>query len=86
MPDETEDRLVIVAIPPLVVLIKQLEKIKGSPLSQEEVETIRDNAVCMRLPQSVARQMAKTRGYEDIDPANVWVEWQAVRDQIRSGI
>ena len=33
----------------------------------------------MMLPLSKKRLMDEKRGYEDINPENVWPEWQAFR-------
>ena len=75
----TDERLVIVAIPPLVTLLLAQEKQKGSPLGEQEVLAIRDKAVCMRVRESVAAQMAETRGYDDITLENAWDDWNAAR-------
>ncbi|MEM1195587.1 MAG: hypothetical protein AAGH57_05740 [Pseudomonadota bacterium] len=77
----TDEPLDTVPIPPLidVLLIKEREKMEevGAPLTETEVLTIRDNVVCMALPRSVHVQLIQGRGYCDIDPDNVWAEWQA---------
>jgi hypothetical protein len=75
----TDERLVIVAIPPLVTLLLAQEKQKGSPLDEQEVLAIRGKAVCMRVRESVAAQMAKARGYDDITLENTWDDWNATR-------
>jgi hypothetical protein len=72
-----QDPLVPVPIPALVVLLTQLEARKGAPLSEDEVLAARDGAVCMMMRQSVAQLSARKRGYADLDPENVWEEWQA---------
>jgi hypothetical protein len=76
---ETNDPLVPVPIPALGVLLLNLEKQKGAPLSEQEVLQARDKAVCMMLPLSKKRLMDEKRGYEDINPENAWSEWQAFR-------
>jgi len=57
-----QDPLVPVPIPALGVLLLNLEKQKGSPLSEQEVLQARDNAVCMMLPLSKKRLMDEKRG------------------------
>jgi hypothetical protein len=74
-----DDPLVPVPIPALGVLLLNLEKQKGGALSEVEVLEARGNAVCMMLPMSMKVQMDEKRGYRDIDPENVWVEWQEFR-------
>ena len=77
-----EEPLTITPIPPLVVLLLHHEQAKGSPLTQEEVEKIRDNAVCIVLPASKRKAMDDARGYDDIDPEFAWEHWQQVRGQL----
>ena len=81
-----QDPLVPVPIPALGVLLLNLEKQKGSPLSEQEVLQARDNAVCMMLPLSKKRLMDEKRGYEDINPENVWFEWQAFRTEAQRDV
>ena len=76
---DSEDPLVPVPIPALGVLLLNLEKKKGEALSEQEVSDIRDKAVCMMMPLSVRAKMDAKRGYSDVNPENVWVEWQAFR-------
>lgn len=78
-PRDPADPLVPVPIPALGVLLLNLEKQKGSPLSEQEVLEIRDKAVCMMLPLSTRRTMEEKRGYRDVNPENVWPEWQEFR-------
>lgn len=60
-------------------MLTRAEELKQSPLTQTEVERIRDAAVCIMLPQDAARQMGESRGYADINPENCWAEWQTMR-------
>ena len=75
-------QLIPIFVPPLVALLLNLERKKGSPLSKKEVLDIRDKGACIMLPVEQARALAEKRGYDDIDPVNVWVEWQRVRAEI----
>ena len=76
MSDET---LKIVPIPPLITVLAYHEKEKGAPLTEEEVLTIRDGAICMALPKSEAAALAAARGYDDIALDRAWEEWRTVR-------
>ena len=79
---ECEEPLVPVFVPPLLVLLLNQEKEKGSPLTHEEVLAIRDKGVCIMLRESATAAMAEARGYVDIDPEHVWEDWQAAREQL----
>ena len=76
---QADEPLVIVPIPPLVTLFIQKEREKGSALTQQEVESIRDTAVCMNMRVSMAKKMEEKRGYPDISPENCWQEWSMRR-------
>jgi hypothetical protein len=78
-----DDPLVPVPIPALGVLLLNLEKHKGAPLSEAEVIEARGKAVCMMLPLSAKRAMDEKRGYRDIDPENVWSEWLAFKAEVQ---
>ncbi|MFJ3456639.1 hypothetical protein ACIPMZ_06655 [Scandinavium goeteborgense] len=41
---------------------------------------MRDNATAARFPQEIADDLLRERGYPDLDPENVWVEWLAFRE------
>jgi hypothetical protein len=77
--------LVRVYTPALIVLLRQSEIAKVAPLTREEVMAIRDGAVSMTVTRSVANQIDTERGFKDIDPANVWEEWQRVRARFTAG-
>ena len=76
MSDEKRDEpLVITPVPALCLLLLKLEEKKGSPLTEVEVLEARDKAVCMALPQSVAKAMEEKRGYRDLILEDVWHDW-----------
>ena len=77
-----DEALIPVFIPPLVTILTQQERQKGSPLTEAEVIAIRGRSVVMMMRSSVAEQMAQKRGYRDIDPQNCWKEWQQVRESL----
>lgn len=80
----SDERLLIVPVPTLVSTLCRAERDKGSPLSHDEVIGVRDRCVCVRVPESVARKMAESRGYEDIDPEHCWEQWQQARVDLTS--
>ena len=80
-----DEPLVLVFVPALVAVLQHAETDKGEPLSEEEVIAIRDNAACMTVRHSQAQAIESKRGYPDLDPENVWEEWQAVRSEFMPG-
>jgi hypothetical protein len=81
LPDNA-DPLIPVFIPALVQLLAIREQAKGAPLTESEVLEIRGEGVCIMLRHSMAMKMDEARGYPDINPTNVWQEWQAIRERI----
>lgn len=76
-----EEKLIVFCIPSLVATLLSREREKGSPLTEEEVIDIRDNAPAKRLTLAEAGAVEARRGYKDIDPERCWEEWQEVRLQ-----
>lgn len=76
-----EPQLIPVFIPPLVVLLRQAERQKGSALTEQEVLDIRDKGVCMMMSVEHAIALEEKRGYNDLDPERVWEQWQEARDR-----
>lgn len=74
-------QLVPVFVPALGSLLLSLEERKGSPLTEDEVKDARDKAVCVMLRLSASKQLDEKRGYRDLDPENVWLEWLAFRTE-----
>ena len=79
-----EDRLIITHIPSLVATLLNKERAKGSPLTQEEVETIRDDAPAKVLTPEQRAAVDEGRGYDDIDPELAWEDWQVARIELQS--
>jgi hypothetical protein len=74
----------LVFIPPLVLLLLNKEKEKGSPLTQSEVEGIRDAAICVSMRRSLASKMENARGYPDLDSERTWDDWSQRRAALLS--
>ena len=79
------DDLVPSFTPALIAVLLNRENAKGEPLTEKEVIEIRDSSVAMMVPRSMERALAASRGYDDIDPENVWAEWQRVRVELQEG-
>ena len=77
-----EPQLIPVFMPALVTLLIHAERLKGSSLTEQEVLAIRDQGICMMMRVEHAEALAEKRGYDDLDPENVWADWQVVRAQI----
>jgi hypothetical protein len=77
-PDD-DDPLVLVFTPPLIDVLRELETRQGRPLTVPEVLVARDGATCEWVPYSAALARDQSCGYHDIDPAQVWDEWQQAR-------
>lgn len=77
-PPEDEE-VIIVPVPALVAVLVALENRKGVPLIESEVLEARDGAACITMRISHAAAVAQKRGYDDLDPENIWAEWQAFR-------
>ena len=78
----TDDNLLIVPVPALVAVLISKEREKGAPLTEEEVLAIRDGAACIVMTHEQYAAVAAERGYDDLDPENVWDEWQVTRRDI----
>ena len=79
----TDPSLVALPIPPLIALLTALQEERGTDLSEAEVLSHRDNAVCMVVSLDVAATMTASRGYDDLDLRNVWSDWQAHLSALR---
>lgn len=79
----TEDAdLIPVFVPALGAILIAAEDQKGTPLTSDEVISIRDNATCVMMSTSRAERLVESRGYDDIDPENCWYEWQMLRREL----
>lgn len=77
-----EPQLIPVFIPALVTLLVRAERLKGGPLTEQEVLSIRDTSACMMLRVEHAQALVDRRGYDDLDPEHAWEDWQVVRAQM----
>lgn len=78
---KSDESLVLVPIPTLLAFLISLEKQKGLPLTEDEVLAARDDVACIALPVSEARALAEARGYDDINPEDVWNDWLEFKSQ-----
>lgn len=78
-PDEP---MVAVFMPALIFFLYKLEKEKGAPLSEDEVKRGLGMAPSIMMTRSDAQAFQEQRGFVDINPDNVWQEWQFVRTRI----
>jgi hypothetical protein len=69
---------VAVIVPPLAFILEQAERNKGEPLTEAEVNSIRDRAPAIQMDRADFVQWAASRP-RDIDPDDAWAEWQARR-------
>ena len=72
-------RLVLWYIPSLKATLILREKMKGSPLTEAEVLRIRDGAAAVLVSPEKQQELVKERGYEDLDAADCWQQWQLFR-------
>ena len=78
---DSENPLVPVYVPALTLLLTNLERQKGAPLTEHEVLEARNVATRIVPPRSKADQHARARGFEDLDPVHCWEQWQLLRAQ-----
>lgn len=67
--------MIVLFIPSLISLLVSKAQEKGSPLTEEEVLAIRDNATAIVTDAEGVLAVAERRGYQDIDPEHCWEEW-----------
>lgn len=67
--------MIVLFIPSLISLLVSKAEEKGSPLTEEEVLAIRDNATAIITDAEGVLAVAERRGYQDIDPEHCWEEW-----------
>jgi hypothetical protein len=79
MPDED---LLPVFIPPLALVLANAAKQKGSDLGRDEVEAIRDRAMCMMMKRADAKTLEASRGFRDIEPEDAWADWHRLKVEV----
>ena len=78
------DQMVLVFVPALIAVLVHEENELGRDLTKEEVEQIRDEALCMQVPLEGAIDLEKERGYDDIRPECVWEDWLEYKAEVNS--
>jgi hypothetical protein len=73
-----------VFMPPLSVLLMAAEKDQEQPLTQEQVEAIRDKGTCTMMKRRHAQKLERSRGYADLDPQLAWEQWRLLRERAES--
>lgn len=82
----SNDTLFPIPVPALVAVLLNKEQDKGAPLTQKEVIEIRDSAECIMGTIHEIQALEESRGYTDIDPENVWEQWQEIRIQLNHNL
>ena len=76
------EHLVFEFIPSLAATLLSVEKKYGQPLTEAQVNAIRDKATVMISSEQAAKVVEDRRGYKDINPKDCWHEWQLLRVQL----
>ena len=79
-----DDEIIITPMPSLVATLLNRERAKGTALTREEVEEIRDQVPCVALTPDQRAAVDERRGYPDIDPERAWEDWQIARIELES--
>ncbi|MBV4366398.1 hypothetical protein ACMGGR_12030 [Erwinia sp. BNK-24-b] len=75
--------MAVICIPPLTGLLMDAECRKGTSLTRQEVEKIRDSTTTVSVPDGIAKNMDPFCGYGDIDPQKCWETWLRYRAAVR---
>lgn len=70
------DGHVLLFLPSLTDLLARAQEVRDGALSEADVLAVRDEGMVLVSPVGAADGLARTRGYVDIDPERVWIEWQ----------
>jgi len=66
-------------IPSLMRLLSDAERQKGASLTREEVEALRDSAMCVSVPDRIAVALDPSQNFSELNPENCWEEWSRFR-------
>ncbi len=72
-----EEQLIPVFKPPLAQMLALAERQKGSPLTEEESNAVRDNSQCVMLTPEKAEWVEEQLGYKDVNPENCYSDWNS---------
>jgi hypothetical protein len=74
-----DEAMTVVAVPALCMVLLFKEQQKGSALTENEVLEAVESAPAITMTKEDAAKFAQRPGGADLDPANIWAEWQAFR-------
>jgi hypothetical protein len=69
------DELIIIPVPSLIATLISGENRKGSPLTENEVNEIRNNCPSIAMTIDQYNKVSEARGYHDINPEQAWKQW-----------
>lgn len=69
----------VIFVPALRIWLEAAEEGR-SPLTQAEVEELRDQASCITVEPRHAQERERAWGYADLNPEFVWEQWRLVRE------
>ena len=81
----SDDSLVAVVLPSLTMCLLHMEKKQGRPLTEDEVLDAMEMAPAITMPIEDRDKLYEGRGYGDLDPDNIWPEWQEFRRSVQDG-
>lgn len=73
--------LVLTFIPALRAVLTALHSEQPEPLTEQQVLAARDQGACIAMKPRDAQALERQRGYADLDPELVWVQWQSIQAQ-----
>jgi len=68
-----------VFIPSLALMLAHAEEQKGEPLTESQVQKVRDTAPCVLMERADAEKMREERGFRDVNPEDCWADWHRAR-------
>jgi hypothetical protein len=75
----SNDSMTVVPVPALSVVLAFVEQQKGSALTEDEVLAALETAPAITMTTEDAARFAERPGVVNLNPDNIWHEWQAFR-------